>query len=61
VWLFLIGLAVGLYSGAGIVTSITVRSIDGRDATWKDSIFVALFWWFVLLDARRPEDEDGPQ
>jgi hypothetical protein len=54
---FFLGLALGVYAGGGVVTSITVQTIDGREATWRDSLFVGLFWWYVLLDARKPDGE----
>lgn len=50
---FIAGLVLGIYAGGGIVTAITVQSIDGQETTWRASLFVGLFWWYVLLDARR--------
>lgn len=55
---FILGLLVGFYMGAGVVTAITVRTIDGKEARWVDSLFVAFLWWFVLYEASLNDDED---
>lgn len=46
----------GFYAGGGVVTSITVHDIDGKPCTWRESAFVGILWWLVLIDASSGED-----